>query len=347
MKKTIVLPVILVTALSLSVHCAFTQPSNTPTDQWADEMVKRALGQSQTDTNTSLKTNNTVPPAGFAETTFFDDKLKAEQGDAAAQFRIGVVYLIGVDIVGLGDDATTVDPSYFKLNQIKFDPRTARIIDKQNFGMYYAGSKGVKKDHVEAAIWFRKAAEQDHIEAQCLLGACYYYGEGVAVDYDEAVKWFVMAADHGNAAARCFLGDCYQDGTGVAKDISEAYKCYRLAADQGDAVAQRCLGFSYYNGACIEQNYDKAFKWLRKAADQGDGFAQYDLGGCYLNGNGVEKDQVEAYKWYWLAAKQGVSFADSKRDDLAAKMAPGQIAEAEQLCHEFHPHEESAPGKFK
>ena len=38
---------------------------------------------------------------------------------------------------------------------------------------FYFGSLGVAKDEVEAVKWFRKAAEQNHAEAQYNLGVCY------------------------------------------------------------------------------------------------------------------------------------------------------------------------------
>ena len=45
-------------------------------------------------------------------------------------------------------------------------------------------------DYVEAAKWYRKAAEQGHVLAQTLLGKMYQQGVGVTQDYAESVKWF-------------------------------------------------------------------------------------------------------------------------------------------------------------
>ena len=41
---------------------------------------------------------------------------------------------------------------------------------------------GVEKDLVEAAKWYRAAAEQGSAEAQSALGACYAFGDGVEKD---------------------------------------------------------------------------------------------------------------------------------------------------------------------
>ena len=67
--------------------------------------------------------------------------------------------------------------------------------------MYYNGL-GVKEDHAEAAIWFRKAAEQGNSEAQFVIGKMYYYGVGVKEDHAEALIWCRKAAEHGHIRAR-------------------------------------------------------------------------------------------------------------------------------------------------
>ena len=45
-------------------------------------------------------------------------------------------------------------------------------------------------------------AEQGDTEAQYNLGLCYYKGEGVAKDVVEAAKWYREAADQGYAEAQ-------------------------------------------------------------------------------------------------------------------------------------------------
>ncbi len=72
--------------------------------------------------------------------------------------------------------------------------------------MYYYGLGG-KEDHAEAAIWFRKAAEQGNPEAQFLIGKMYYYGLGVKEDHAEAIIWLRKAADQGHIQASRLLHD--------------------------------------------------------------------------------------------------------------------------------------------
>ncbi len=95
-----------------------------------------------------------------------------------------------------------------------------------------------EKDEVEAAKWYRKAAEQNHAAAQYYLGNCYANGEGVAKDEVEAAKWYRKAAEQNFPDAQNSLGVCYRDGRGVAKDEVEGYKWVLLAAGQGDKIAK-------------------------------------------------------------------------------------------------------------
>ena len=41
--------------------------------------------------------------------------------------------------------------------------------------------------------WYKKAAEQEHIEAQLALASCYIYGKGTNADKAEAENWLKKA----------------------------------------------------------------------------------------------------------------------------------------------------------
>jgi hypothetical protein len=58
----------------------------------------------------------------------------------------------------------------------------------------YKFGQGVPQDYAEAAIWFRKAADQGDAAAQSLLGELYFSGHGVPQDYAEAYFWLDIAA---------------------------------------------------------------------------------------------------------------------------------------------------------
>jgi TPR repeat protein len=114
-------------------------------------------------------------------------------------------------------------------------------------------------------------------------------------------------------------------------------KWYRLAAEQGYAFAQYDLGVMYDKGEGVLKDYPQAVKWYRLAAEQDYVEAQIHLGVMYANGQGVSKDYVLAYMWSDLGAVAGDDTARKNRSDLATKMTPAQIAEAQKLSREWKP----------
>eukprot|EP00729_Bicosta_minor_P032595 gene32595-biopygen17417 len=143
------------------------------------------------------------------------------------------------------------------------------------------------------------------LAAQYSLGAMYANGEGVEQDHVEAAKWYRKAAEAGNATAQCNLGYMYDNGKGVEQNHIEAAKWYRKSAEAGYAMAQFNLGTMYDNGKGVEQDHVEAAKWFRKAAEAGNATAQCNLGIMYRGGEGVAQNFVEAAKWTQLAAVQG------------------------------------------
>jgi TPR repeat protein len=129
----------------------------------------------------------------------------------------------------------------------------------------------------EAAVMYRKAADQGYAKAQYSLGRLYDIGQGVPQSYTEAVKWYRLAADQGFAQAQGGLGELYYYGHGVPQSHTEALKWYRLAADQGLPGGQFNLGYMYQHGEELPQSNTEAVKWYRLAAKQGNQNAQTAL----------------------------------------------------------------------
>ncbi len=86
----------------------------------------------------------------------------------------------------------------------------------------------------------------------------------------------------------------------------------------------------------------QAAAWFRKAADQGNTLAQLSLSAMYQKGSGVPQDDVRAHMWFNLAASRAPEAelhqeAVNRRDKVAAKMTPDQIAEAQRMAREWKP----------
>jgi TPR repeat protein len=89
---------------------------------------------------------------------------------------------------------------------------------------------------------FRKAAEQEHSDAQFELGEWLYCPlDGSDPNYIEAVRYYRMAAEQGHPHAQLKLGQLYENGSGVAQDFAEAARYYRMACAQGLLDAKRAL----------------------------------------------------------------------------------------------------------
>ncbi len=186
--------------------------------------------------------------------------------------------------------------------------------------MYYCGYC-VDKNHAEALRWYRKAAEQGHVDAQKAYDELLsLYGRVIERENSEVEKLWRKASEKKDFDALNKLGECYFLGDGIAQDYNEAVRIFRKAAGHGNPKAKYNLGMCYEKGAGVDENYDEAKKWYEKAlkdgntqalnwwirsAESGSVKAQNLLGWCYYNGRGVEKSYNEAVKWFCMAAEQG------------------------------------------
>ena len=74
-----------------------------------------------------------------------------------------------------------------------------------NIADLYENGRGVMRDFVEAAKWYRKAAERGVSASQYSLGKFYRDGLGVKQNYREAVKWLKSSAEKGYEKAQLAL----------------------------------------------------------------------------------------------------------------------------------------------
>ena len=105
-------------------------------------------------------------------------------------------------------------------------------------------------------------------------------------------------------------------------------------AEQGDAKAQFDLALKYDG-----RDNRKMWQWMCRAANQGHQGAQVHLGLLYRHGikKPIPQNFGQAYMWFSLAASNGDQWAAAMRKDLAEKMTPAKIAEAEKLVAEWKP----------
>lgn len=176
---------------------------------------------------------------------------------------------------------------------------------------YVEGTAHVTPDARRAAQWFRRAADQGHMEAQCRLAAHYTDGLGVPHDPVEAAAWYRRAAEAGSAEAQCAMGSLCARGQGVAMDRRESLRWWGLAADQGHVQACVNLGVSHYFGRGVPRDAELAFAYYSKAVDRGQsdarGYADALCSVAHMlcDGIGVARDPVMGTRRYRRAAELG------------------------------------------
>jgi TPR repeat protein len=180
----------------------------------------------------------------------------AEQGYADAQYNLGVLYYEGEN-QGVPQDDT----------QAPFWRRKIRAWRAYINSVDFHNSEHWR--YTQAALWFRKAADQGDAEAQDALGDLYDSDQGGLQDYEQAAFWYRKAADQGYADAQWSLGGLYLDGQGVPRDYAEAYFWYDLAAageqdasDSKQVAKSRDEAASHLTPADLSREQERARKWF-------------------------------------------------------------------------------------
>ncbi|WP_052046399.1 tetratricopeptide repeat protein [Candidatus Paracaedibacter symbiosus] len=116
----------------------------------------------------------------------------AEQGNADAQFNLGLMYRDGRAGLPKGPEA-----DQHAVALVTKAAEQGNAAAQGNLGlMYQIGRAGLPQGpeaDQHAVTWYTKAAKQNHAEAQFKLGQMYGGGRGVTQNYKEAVKWYTSA----------------------------------------------------------------------------------------------------------------------------------------------------------
>ncbi|MCI7046793.1 tetratricopeptide repeat protein [Helicobacter sp.] len=125
----------------------------------------------------------------FASDSSFDEVLaKAKQGDAEAQFLLGLMY----------DQGQGVKQDYEKAAEWFSKAANQGYAKAQyNLGAMYENGQAVRQDYKKAFEWYSKAANQGYAKAQYNLGAMYEKGYGVRQDLKKAKEYFGLSCDSG------------------------------------------------------------------------------------------------------------------------------------------------------
>jgi len=93
---------------------------------------------------------------------------------------------------------------------------------------------------LESASWYRKAAEQGHVDAQLMLGEAFGKGLGVMENHAESLKWFRLAADQGSPRAMAALASNYL-GRGPLHNVVVAHALDTVAGERDPAFGETAV----------------------------------------------------------------------------------------------------------
>jgi uncharacterized protein len=113
----------------------------------------------------------------------------AKQGNASAQYNLGVIYGNGQ---GVPQDYKTA-VKWYRLAAEQGDADA-----QYDLGVMYDNGQGVPQDYKTAVKWYSLAAKQGNAFAQGNLGVMYGLGKGVIQDIVYAHMWGNLGASNGN-----------------------------------------------------------------------------------------------------------------------------------------------------
>ena len=140
----------------------------------------------------------------------------ADQGDADAQYNLGLMYANGQGVIQDYKEAVRL------YGQAAAQGNASA---QSNLGLMYNNGEGVIQDYKEAVRLYSLAAAQGYATAQHNLGVKYYNGEGVIQDNVYAHMWWNIAASSGDASA--VKNRDIVAGKMTASDISKAQELAR------------------------------------------------------------------------------------------------------------------------
>ncbi|WP_156376250.1 SEL1-like repeat protein [Methylobacterium sp. Leaf117] len=183
----------------------------------------------------------------------------------------------------------------------------------------------------------RQAALEGDTAAAYDLASRASEGRGMVRNPVLAGKIYEQVAASGFAPAQYKLGNLYEKGIGVTRDLAQAKLWYGRAADLGNARAMHNLAVIHAENpaAAGKPDFATASGWFKRAAEFGLRDSQYNLAVLYARGMGVQQDLVQSYLWFSAAAAQGDEDAGKKRDDVAAKLEPKDLAAARAQAEAF------------
>lgn len=235
----------------------------------------------------STYTHQRNAPQHFLDSTLF---AKAEEGDPAAQYALGLAYIEGLEVTenhALGLNYLT------KAMEANFAPAFRLLGDKM------LHSKKAGEGYLMASGLYQKAAELGDARAQYLYGKIMHLSSSSVTTENTSVEWLLLSANNNYSPAYVELGHIYEERGNYVR----AFDYYLSAQKEDDPEASLALASMYFLGHGTDQDFNVAYKLLVKAASQSLPIAQFNLANMLVKGSLGRIDYARASQLYVLAAK--------------------------------------------
>jgi len=180
----------------------------------------------------------------------------AEQGQAAAQYELAIMYAKGN---GVPIDAQAAEAWYLEAASHGYADAQYAL------GMIYEDRRPeTTQNNAPTFSSIGGLSGLGQMDAQSSLGTnfdlCLEIGDGPI----EAIKWYRLAAAQGHTDSQIRLGKIYEHGQGVPQDDMLAYMWFDIAAKQGreESLAYKNVIAARINPELIPEAQNLADAWL-------------------------------------------------------------------------------------
>jgi TPR repeat protein len=198
-------------------------------------------------------------------------------------------------------------------------------------GMNALTGNGVSRSDLNATDYIRRSAELGYAPAQVALGYFYESGTILAREPQQAAAWYKKAAQQDDVLGEWLLGRQIFSGQTEVRDLNEAASWLQKAAAHNDPFGQYLLGMIRLERG----DYAEAADWFRKYSNQGLPQAQQQLGDLLKQGKGVDVNNFDAYIWLLVSFDAGNNAAASDLQQLEAELGSNQVERAKSRAREL------------
>ena len=191
-------------------------------------------------------------------------------------------------------------------------------------GRAYRDGRGVPKDLVKSAEWFRKALPKN------IWWTNEFFDVLWAINTPESLKEMMNVikplVDRGDGNAMGRMGRAHRDGRGVGQDLNKAAEWMRKSAEKNVGWAKIEL-FDTLWRINTPQTDEEMIRVASDFAAKGDPNAMGRMGRAHRDGRGVPRDLVKSAEWFRKALPKNIWFTNELFDVLWAIETPETDAE--------------------